>query len=125
MVLQNLSTIRHDQWPLIEEVFQELSEIPRRERNYHENIVVDLFRSKNNGDYVNVIRGVHYNNFDFNGNYHFNIQLIQRGIPLATTYHVYVYPYLYEEPNPFYITEDGTVISEVASRWKYHYVRLT
>ena len=77
-------------------------------------------------DKVLVTNGVHYSEFDSEGEYHFNIRLTINNEVQLRTYHMYVQPVLVTNVNNGIIIDDyGSVDLVCANYWMYQFSHVT
>lgn len=121
MGIKFLVNIDDDQAKLLEDTIIEMRNIPRRNRNIYENQIVDHLFSNDANNNLIIVRGVHYNYYDRYGQYHFNVQIQDKGMILPSIYHVYVEPTLSLTDNGLSVDVDGTVTAGCYQHWIYQY----
>lgn len=85
-----------------------LTQLPSQSQNY--NLVKNIARSTEINNDILVIKGVHYQQFDSNGQFHFNIRIRNRGRYDPSEHHVYVEPELVSVgPDKINIDPNGSV----------------
>ena len=125
MNLTNLANIPLDQLDLLINVFYQLRERARVRRTREENFLLDHLFSKQPSDQLLIVRGVHYNQWDRTGLYHFNVQIKDRGMVSPTVYHIYVEPTAVTNPQPIVVDEQGSVTLDYYQRMIYSYHQTT
>lgn len=104
--------ISDEQYNLLVDVIYQLTLIP----SY--GYLRTLFSVPNSRLKVYLTNGVHYYQYDSNGNFHFNIQINNQPIQ-----HVYVIPEALE--NPIIIDGDSSVRLRSVVRWRWQFSKIT
>lgn len=86
-VLNLNSKLKMPQFKILEQILLTLPQI-----NDLYIYISSIALSGNRDDNIHIVRGVHYNEYDRNGEFHFNIKINDGGIISRNEYHVYVQP---------------------------------
>lgn len=122
MGIINQANIQDDQFQLIIPVLEFMPNTDDTLGNLVRNIANSLVA---NNDII-VTKGVHFQEIDRLGHYHFNIQIKNRGRLDPTIHHVYVNPVLINEPGGgYYRSDTGTIILSCPIYWEYEFVAIT
>lgn len=86
-VLNLNSKLKSPQFKILEQILITLPQI-----NDLYIYISSIALSSNRDDNIHIVRGVHYNDHDLNGEFHFNIKINDNGHITPFEYHVYVQP---------------------------------
>jgi hypothetical protein len=122
MGIINEAKITEEQFQLIVDVLLNIPKSP----DYQMTLIKNIAKSTVHNNDIIVTNGVHWSQYDFNGPYHFNIMIKNKGILDPTQYHVYVNPRLVPAENyGMEIDADGSVSLKCSQYWVYDLTNIT
>jgi hypothetical protein len=91
------------------------------------NYIADVLRARSKGsNVITITNGVHYNQYDSSGHYHFDLQITHPNVNPLQIFHVYVIPNINCNEQPIRVTDDtSAVLTQVPCYWQWTFVAMT